>query len=126
MATNHPVKFRFNSAIVQLICLSLGLVILFAIAYWSIDGMNWGMLQDRQGSRVFGFLPFLYFSIETFFRIGYGTQIPLGAMWIAVTLEALSHFVVEVLFIAHFATLGLDKLVSLSDRTRLENLLNRF
>ncbi|MDZ4879151.1 MAG: hypothetical protein CLLPBCKN_008589 [Chroococcidiopsis cubana SAG 39.79] len=47
-------------------------------------------------------------------------------MWLAVTLEALSHFVVEILFVAHFATLGLNKLVSLSNRTRLENLLNRF
>ncbi|WP_322506329.1 hypothetical protein [Chroococcidiopsis cubana] len=71
-------------------------------------------------------MPFLYFSIETFFRIGYGTQVPLRAMWLAVTLEALSHFVVEILFVAHFATLGLNKLVSLSNRTRLENLLNRF
>jgi len=42
-----------------------------------------------------------------------------------VTLEALSHFVVEVLFISYFATLSLDKLVLLSDRTRLESLLNR-
>lgn len=63
------------------------------------------MLQDQAANRAVEFLPFL-------FGIGYGTQVPLGAMWIAVTLEALSHFVIEVLLIAHFATLGLDKLVA--------------
>ncbi|WP_106544342.1 ion channel [Chroococcidiopsis sp. CCALA 051] len=126
MAIDDPIESRWGSAVLQLVLLSFGLTILFALVYWGIDGLNWGLLQDREGKRAVRFLPFLYFSIETFFRIGYGTQVPLGAMWIAVTLEALSHFVVEILFIAHFATLSLNKLVSLSNRTRLENLLNRF
>lgn len=126
MAIDDPIESRWGSAVLQLVLLSFGLTILFALVYWGIDGLNWGLLQDREGKRAVRFLPFLDFSIETFFRIGYGTQVPLGAMWIAVTLEALSHFVVEILFIAHFATLSLNKLVSLSNRTRLENLLNRF
>lgn len=126
MAINDALKSRWVSTILQLVLLSLGLIILFATLYWGMDGLNWGVLQDREGVRATGFLPFLFFSIETFFRIGYGTQVPLGAMWVAVTLEALSHFVIEILFIAHFATLGLDRLVSLSNRARLENLLNRF
>lgn len=126
MAIDDPIESRWGSAVLQLVLLSFGLTILFALVYWGIDGLNWGLLQDREGKRAVRFLPFLDFSIETFFRIGYGTQVPLGAMWIAVTLEALSHFVVEILFVAHFATLSLNKLVSLSNRTRLENLLNRF
>ena len=126
MAIDDPIESRWGSAVLQLVLLSFGLMILFALVYWGIDGLNWGLLQDREGKRAVRFFPFLYFRIETFFRIGYGTQVPLGAMWIAVTLEALSHFVVEILFVAHFATLSLNKLVSLSNRTRLENLLNRF
>lgn len=126
MAIDDTIESRWGSAVLQLVLLSFGLTILFALVYWGIDGLNWGLLQDREGKRAVRFLPFLDFSIETFFRIGYGTQVPLGAMWIAVTLEALSHFVVEILFVAHFATLSLNKLVSLSNRTRLENLLNRF
>lgn len=125
MAINDTIKPRRVSAILQLVLLSLGLIVLFAIAYWAMDKLNWGTLQ-REAQRAVGFLPFLYFSIETFFRIGYGTQAPSGGMWVAVTLEALSHFIIEILFIAHFATLGLSKLISLSDRTRLENLLHRF
>lgn len=126
MALNDTIKSRWGSTILQLVLLSFGLIILFALVYWGMDGLNWGILQDREGKRAVKFLPFLYFSIETFFRIGYGTQVPLGAMWIGVTLEALSHFVIEILFVAHFATLGLNELVSSSNRTRLENLLNRF
>ena len=41
-------------------------------------------------------------------------------------LLSMSHFLIEVVFIAHLATLNLHRLISLSDRTRIENTLNRF
>ena len=101
-------------------------MLVFAVAYWSLDALKWGGLQGRNGERTADFLSFLAFSVETFFRIGYGTQTPVGVAWVIVTLEAMSHFLVEVIFMAHMATLGLHQLLSLSDRTRLENTLNRF
>ncbi|MEG4291670.1 hypothetical protein Q5692_06750 [Microcoleus sp. C2C3] len=105
---------------------SLSLVVIFALADWSLDALDLGGLQQRNGERVAGFLPFLYFSVETFFRIGCGIQTPVGLAWAIVTLESMSHFLIEVVFIAHMATLGLHRFMSLSDRTRLENTLNRF
>jgi hypothetical protein len=126
MVINQTIKFRWCLAILQLVVLSLGLIFLFAIIYWGMSSLNWGILQGQAGNRAVGFLPFLYFSAETFFCIGYGTQIPFGAMWVVVTLEALSHFIIEILFIAHFTILSLGKLVPLNDRDRLENLMHRF
>jgi len=105
---------------------SLSLVLIFALAYWSLDALDLGGLQQRNGEGVAGFLPLLYFSAETFFRIGCGIQTPVGLAWAIVTLESMSHFLIEVVFIAHMATLGLHRFMSLSDRTRLENTLNRF
>jgi hypothetical protein len=121
--TIRATKSRWFSALLQLMLISLGLILLFALVFWGMDLLNWGILQDRSGQRAAGFLPFLYFSVETFFRIGYGTQTPVGAMWAIVTLEALSHFLIEVVFIAHLVTYGLNRLISLGDRTRLENSL---
>lgn len=126
MTINRTLKSRWGLAILQLALLCLALVVLFAVVYWGIDALNWGTLQNRSGERVVGFPSFLFFSVETFFRIGYGSQIPVGTTWLVVTLEALSHLIVEVVFIAHLAILGLNKIVMLSDRTRLENSLNRF
>jgi hypothetical protein len=126
MTIDRTSKSRWVLSLLQLVLLSLMLVVLFAVIYWGIDALSWGTLQNQSGERAAGFLPFLFFSIETFFRIGYGSQVPVGATWLVVTLEALSQLIVEVIFIAHLATLGLNKLVMLSDRTRLENSLNRF
>lgn len=126
MVIDRTTKSRWRLKILQLTLISLGLIVLFAAAYWAMDALSWGTLQDQNGERAAGFLPFLYFSAETFFRIGYGTQIPVGAMWGIVTLEALTHFVVEIVFIAHLATLGLNRLIAISEHTRLENTLHRF
>jgi hypothetical protein len=126
MTTDRTTKSSWLFTLVQLTIVSLSVVLIFALAYWSLDALDLGGLQERNGERVAGFLPFLYFSVETFFRIGYGIQTPVGLAWAIVTLEAMSHFLIEVVFIAHMATLGLHRLISLSDRTRLENTLNRF
>jgi hypothetical protein len=88
--------------------------------------LGWGELQNRYGEHVVDFLPFLYFSVETFFRIGYGTQTPVGLAWAIVAMEAMSHFLLEVVFIAHMAILGLHKFISVGDLTRFEDILNRF
>ncbi|MEG4961871.1 MULTISPECIES: hypothetical protein [unclassified Microcoleus] len=62
----------------QLTIVSLSVVLIFALAYCSLDALDLEGLQERNGERVAGFLPFLYFSVETFFRIGYGIQTPVG------------------------------------------------
>ncbi len=126
MALAHTPKSRWVLSLLHLALLSLALVVLFAVVYWEVDALRWGTLQNQNGERAAGFLPFLFFSVETFFRIGYGSQIPSGVTWLVVTLEALSHLMIEVAFIAHLATLGLSKLILLSNRTQLENNLNRF
>lgn len=126
MAIDRTAKSRWLFTLLQLTIISFSLILIFAIAYWSLNALKWGGLQAQNGEHAAGFLTFLYFSVETFFRIGYGTQTPVGLAWAIVTLEAMSHFLIEVVFIAHMATLGLHRLISLSDRTRLENSLNRF
>lgn len=126
MTIDRTVKSHWGLALLQLALLSLLLVVLFAVVYWGVDALNWGRLEHQNGDRAIGFLPFLFFSVETFFRIGYGNQSPVGAVWLIITLEALSHLLIEVVFIAHLVILGLSKLTGLSDRTRLENTLKRF
>lgn len=126
MTIDLTFKSRWISALLQLVLLSLALVVLFAIAYWGVNALNWGWLQNQNGERAEGVLPFLFFSVETFFRIGYGNQAPMGATWLVITLEALSHLMIEVIFIAHLTISALNKLILLDDRTRLENSLNRF
>jgi len=53
-------------------------VLIFALAYWSLDALDLGGVPEQKGEGVAGFLPLLYFSVETFFRIGYGIQTPVG------------------------------------------------
>lgn len=125
MTINRTTKSRWFFTLLQLTAISLSLVVIFAIAYWSLDVLGWGGLEEENGERVSDFLTFLYFSVETFFRIGYGTQTPIGLSWVIVTLEAMSNFLLEVVFIANFATLGLYRLISSRDRTWLEGILNR-
>lgn len=126
MSLDRTTKSRRLSTLLQLTVISFVLVFIFAIAYWSLASLGLGGLQNRNGEHVVEFLPCLYFSVETFFRIGYGAQIPVGLAWAVVALEAMAHFLLEVVFIAHMAILGLHKLVSLSDRSRLEDILHRF
>jgi hypothetical protein len=81
MTTDRTTKSRWLFALWQLTIVSLSLVVIFALADWSLDALDLGGLQQRNGERVAGFLPFLYFSVETFFRIGCGIQTPVGLAW---------------------------------------------
>jgi hypothetical protein len=90
------------------------------------DTLNWGQILNRQGHQETQFVDFLYFSIGTFFRIGYGDQIPIGVnRWIA-GIEAFSNYAIEIVFMARLVTNFLSKFVMSSIRDRLEILLNYY
>jgi hypothetical protein len=121
---NFPWTIRWHFYLPQLLLICLGIIFFFAVCYWSIDTINWGWLLNRNGDREKEFLAMLYFSMGTFFRIGYGDQVPIGlSRWI-VGLEAFSNYLIEVIFIARLVTSILGKFISFSIRERLEALLN--
>lgn len=125
MTLNRISVFSWQRPLAQVTLLSLGLIVIFALIYWGLDQADWGMIVDRSSHRQSDFLSFLYFSIGTFFRIGYGDQVPIGAaMWV-VGLEALSHFLVQIAFIAHMVISTLDQVIWMLRRERLEDLLNQ-
>jgi hypothetical protein len=123
---NHDWKIRWHIYLSQLLSACLGLVIFFAFWYWMANTCNWGQILNREGHQETQFAEFLYFSIGTFFRIGYGDQIPVGInRWIA-GIEAFSNYAVEIIFMARLVTNFLSKFVMLSIRDRLETLLNYY
>ncbi|MDZ4879152.1 MAG: hypothetical protein CLLPBCKN_008590 [Chroococcidiopsis cubana SAG 39.79] len=70
MASDDPIESRWGSTIVQLVLLSFGLIILFALVYWGIDGLNWGLLQDREGKRAVKFCHFFISALKPSFGLG--------------------------------------------------------
>lgn len=125
-AMNQPWTIRWHIYLPQLLLICLGIIVFFAVCYWSIDILNWGWLLNRKGDREKEFLGMLYFSMGTFFRIGYGDQVPFGLNRWLVGLEAFSNYFVEVIFIARLIMNVLGKFISFSIRERLENLLTRY
>jgi hypothetical protein len=122
---NRNSQIRRLSYLLQIVSVSLGFIVFFAALYWAIDTLNWGWVLSREGNRADSFLSFLYFSMGTFFRIGYGDQVPVGlTQWIA-GLEAMSNFAIEILIITEWVTAALEKSTFLHTRERLENLLPR-
>lgn len=123
---NYNWKIRWHIYLSQLLFVCLGLVVFFAFGYWIADTKNWGQILNREGHRENQFFEFLYFSIGTFFRIGYGDQIPVGAnRWLA-GIEAFSNYAIEIVFMARLVTNFLGKFVMSNIRTRLESLLNDY
>ncbi|MEG4572369.1 hypothetical protein QUA56_06680 [Microcoleus sp. N3A4] len=52
MTTDRTAKSRWLFALWQLTIVSLSLVLIFALAYWSLDALEWGGLQERNGKPV--------------------------------------------------------------------------
>lgn len=118
-------RFHLLSYLLQIAFISLGVIVFFAFLYWGVDSLNWGWVLDREGSRESSFFSFLYFSMGTFFRIGYGDQAPVDLFrWIA-GLEAMSNFAIEIIIITELVKTALEKAISLGTRERLESLLSR-
>lgn len=94
---------------------------LFALLYMGIDRLSWGMVLTRQETREVDFLSLLYFSMGTFFRIGYGDQVPTGWSCLLVGLEALSSYLLELIFLAQVVTATLERFISQRLREKLED-----
>lgn len=109
----------------QLALISFGLIVVFAVLYWSVDALNWGWLLNRSGEREQSFGDFLYFSMGTFFRIGYGDQIAFGVSRWLVGLEAFSNYCVEIMFIIHTISMALRKYIASKFREQLEQTFTR-
>ncbi len=123
-AMNYPWALRWRIYLPLLLLICIEIIIFFAVVYWSIDSFNLGWLINREGHQEKEFWGMLYFSMGTFFRIGYGDQVPVGlSRWI-VGLEAFSNYLIEVMFIARIVTSILGKFITFSIRERLEALLN--
>ncbi len=121
---NYSWRISWHIYLSQLFIVCLGLVVIFAFWYWMADTCNWGQTLNREGHQESQFTEFLYFSIGTFFRIGYGDQIPVGVnRWIA-GIEAFSNYALEIVFMARLVTNFLSKFVMSSIRDRLETLLD--
>jgi hypothetical protein len=99
---------------------SIGLIILFALQYWAIDQLGWGTIETDKGIRETSFLKLLYFSMGTFFRIGYGDQIPTGWNYLIVGLEALSSYILGLLFLAQVMISATERILLRQFRTDLE------
>jgi hypothetical protein len=85
-----------------------------------------GQILNREGHRENQLSEFLYFSVGTFFRIGYDDQIPVGInRWIA-GIEAFSNYAFEIIFMARLVTNFLSKFVMSSLLNRLETLLKYY
>jgi hypothetical protein len=102
--------------------ISLGLIVLFALLYMGVNQMDTGMVLTRQETRETDFLSLLYFSMGTFFRIGYGDQVPTGWNCLLVGVEALSSFLLELIFIAQVVTTASERFISQRLREDLEDL----
>lgn len=123
---NYNWKIRWHIYLSQLLSACLELVVFFAFWYWMADTCNWGQILNREGHQETQFAEFLYFSIGTFFRIGYGDQIPVGVnRWLA-GIEAFSNYAIEITFMARLVTNFLSEFVMSSIRDRLETLLNYY
>lgn len=123
MRYNWTIRWQTYLAQLSLVC--TGVIILFAACYWSADILNWGWLLDQEGHRETHFLDFLYFSIGTFFRIGYADQVPVGSIRWLLGFEAFSNYLIEILFVAQLVTSLMDSFVSFRVRERLDALLAR-
>jgi len=108
--------------VVLLTLISLGLIVLFALLYMGVNQIGGGMVLTRQETREADFLSLLYFSMGTFFRIGYGDQVPTGWNCFLVGVEALSSFLLELLFIAQMVTTASERFISRRLREKLEEL----
>lgn len=123
---NYNWKIRWHIYLSQLLLVCLGLVVFFAFWYRLADFLNLGQILNREGLLETQLSEFLYFSMGTFFRIGYGDQIPVGInRWLA-GLEAFSNYAIEIVFMARLLTNFLSKFVMSSIRDRLETLLNNY
>lgn len=122
---NQPWKINWHIYLPQLLLICLGIIFFFAVCYWSIDTLNWGWLLNREGQRENEFLGMLYFSMGTFFRIGYGDQIPVGLSRLFTGIEAFANYLVEVIFISRLVIDILEKFITFSIRERLENIFRR-
>ncbi|WP_164928831.1 potassium channel family protein [Gloeobacter violaceus] len=77
----------------------------------------------RAGERERHFLDLLYFSTGTFFRIGYGDQVPTGWARLLVGLEAFCNFLLGLAFIAQLAPAAWQHLARLSLHNQLEGFI---
>ncbi|MEP0885647.1 ion channel [Trichocoleus sp. ST-U3] len=113
---------RWCNSVVLLTLISLGIIVLFALLYLGVNQIGGGMVLTRQETREADFLSLLYFSMGTFFRIGYGDQVPTGWNCFLVGVEALSSFLLELLFIAQMVTTASERFISRRLREELEEL----
>jgi hypothetical protein len=113
---------RWCNYVALLTLISLGLIVLFALLYMGVNQMDTGMVLTRQETRETDFLSLLYFSMGTFFRIGYGDQVPTGWNCLLVGVEALSSFLLELIFIAQVVTTASERFISQRLREDLEDL----
>ncbi|MBD2103073.1 two pore domain potassium channel family protein [Leptolyngbya sp. FACHB-261] len=110
----------------QIALISLAIVIGFAFCYWLAEHLDWGHVLTREGKRETAFAELLYFSMGTFFRIGYGDQVPTDlSRWI-VGLEALCNFLVTLVYIAQLVADSMERSIVNKTRERLENLFGRY
>ncbi|UFP95878.1 potassium channel family protein [Gloeobacter morelensis] len=106
--------------LLQLALLSAGVIVVFALLYQSFDALGWGAVHNRAGERERHFLDLLYFSTGTFFRIGYGDQVPVGWARLLVGLEAFCNFLLGLAFIAQLAPAAWQHLAQINLRNQLE------
>ena len=118
---NRLTTRRWCNYAVLLTSICLGLIVLFALLYMGIDRLSWGMVLTRQETREVDFLSLLYFSMGTFLRIGYGDQVPTGWSCLLVGLEALSSYLLELIFLAQVVTATLERFISQRLREKLED-----
>lgn len=111
----------FNYAAV-LTLISLGLVALFTLLYMGVDQLGWGMVVTRQETREINFLALLYFSMGTYFRIGYGDQISTGLNCLLVGLEAMSSYLLGLIFLAQVTTAASERFLLRRLREELEGI----
>lgn len=112
---------RWCNYILLLTLIALSLIVLFALLYRAIDQFGFGTVITRQGDRETDFLALLYFSMGTFFRIGYGDQVPTGWNYLLVGLEALSSFLLEMIFLAQVVTAAAERYFLQQLRAHLED-----
>jgi Ion channel len=95
---------------------------LFTLLYMGFDALRWGTVVSRSGTSETSFADLLYFSMGTFFRIGYGDQVPVGWCRLLTACEAFANFAIGVMFMAHLVLGVQEQLIANRVRERLEGL----
>lgn len=86
-----PGRTRVMIAVVGALVSHLVHMVLFAVAYYTMDRYSAGAIDATTGGRTF--IEFMYFSAETYTSLGLGDIFPLGMMRLIVGIESITGLV---------------------------------